>query len=136
MIGETSSWKIEFESSGGFSGKGNGGVVVSSGGKVSASSPARRGCEGELLAEEKESIEKIISQANPRSWRKSYARPGNPHGSADQFMYAIKITVTGADGAHTYETSWYDETQDILPSDLGSLVKALWKIRDRVVAKC
>lgn len=136
MIQDAASWRIEIETSGGFSGKGVGGVSVSSDRQVSASSEARRACKSDASSEEIKAIEKLISQTKPRQWRKSYARPGNPRGYADQFLYTLKMSITKTGGAQSYETSWYDETRDTLPHDLDSLVKELWKIRDRVIAKC
>ncbi|MCG3163735.1 MAG: hypothetical protein JMDDDDMK_05180 [Acidobacteria bacterium] len=136
MTQNVTSWTIEIETSGGFSGKGVGGVSVGSDGQVSASSEARRACKSDASSEEIKAIEKLISQSKPGKWRKSYARPGNPRGYADQFSYTLKISVDKPGGSQSYETSWYDETKDSLPSDLDSLVKELWKVRDRVVAKC
>ncbi|MGE0128401.1 MAG: hypothetical protein AB7U82_10005 [Blastocatellales bacterium] len=136
MAGQVTGWKLEIETSGGFSGKGVGGISVGSDGKFSASSEIRRACEDKLSSDEIKAMEKLISQAKPDKWRKSYARPGNPHGYADQFIYTLKISVDKAGGSRSYETSWYDETRDVLPSDLDSLVKELWKLRDRAVAKC
>ena len=135
MADELKSWKIEIVTSGGLTGKGDGGISVSSDSQVSASSKVRS-CQDKLSPEELQAVEKLISRASLDKWRKSYTSPGNPHGYADQFLYQLKISVNKAGGSRTYETSWYDDTREKLPSDLDSLVKEVWKIRDRVVAKC
>ncbi len=135
MFGEGAGWKLEVATSGGFSGKGIGGIALGSDGQVSASSETRA-CPGKLLPEEVTMIERLVRKASPGRWRKSYTRPGNPRGYADQFQYTFKLSIDRGAGSRTYETYWYDETGDRLPADLDKLVKEAWKIRDRVMAKC
>ncbi len=128
-------WKIEIETTGGFSGDGIGNVSLLSDGQARATDGSRA-CRGNLSAEELEKLGRLIKQARPGSWKSSYQRAGNPHGAADQINYAFRFT-TGADsGAKTHETSWYDETGRTLPGDLRALMEAAWAIRERLVKNC
>ena len=128
-------WVVEIGTEGGFSGRGTGGVKVSSGGEVEASAEAGR-CAGRLTPPEQRRLARLVSRAEPRRWLPSYAKPGNPHGHADQFRYSLKLSVGATGGLKNYETSWFDETASVRPSDLRALSDAAWAVRGRVLKGC
>jgi hypothetical protein len=125
------SWQVEIETSGGFSGRGLGGVVINSEGRVEASTETKK-CSARLTPQELESMARVILRAKPLAWRSAYQRPGNPHGGADQFQYTLRLTVD----SKAYETFWYEVTAGARPRDLLALTQVVWKARESVVAKC
>ena len=128
-------WTIEIETSGGFSGRGTGGVSLSSDGRAQASTETLT-CQGRLTTAELKTIGRLIGRARPEKWRPSYTRPDNPHGRADQFRYTLSLSVSTEGNLKRYETFWYDETGGELPSDLRSLGEAVWAARERIIASC
>jgi hypothetical protein len=128
-------WKFEIETSGGLTGKGDGGVSIDSSGGVSASTRLKT-CQDRLTPQENKKFKALVTRAKPAKWKKLYARSGNPRGAADQFLYAAKLSTAGPKGSKLFEASWYDDSREILPTDLNSLVDLAWQIRTRAIAGC
>ena len=125
------SWQVAIETSGGFSGRGLGDIVIASGGEIEASTDDRK-CSGRLTQEQLESIAKLVSRAKPLAWRQSYVRSDNRYAGADQFQYTLRLTLD----AKSYQTSWYEVTSAGRPRDLRELAEAVWNGREPVIAEC
>ncbi|MEA2336212.1 MAG: hypothetical protein QOE82_219, partial [Thermoanaerobaculia bacterium] len=97
---------------GGIAGRGVGGIVIDDG--VVTASTEQKSCSGTLTAEEREELSKLAAI------RESYAR-GN--GSPDQIHYTLIV------GKRT--ATWFGEEA---PKEIASLFRALWRIRQRVLA--
>ena len=130
-MNSTTAWKVEIETSGGLTGRGTGGILITSDGVLQAATESKN-CQAKLTPGELKTIARLISRARPRAWRPSYQRADNPYGGADQFQYRLRLTT----GAETHETFWYDATGSGMPQDLRALAEAVWKARERAVAKC
>lgn len=129
------SWKIEIETSGGLTGRGIGNTHVNSDGRAHITGETGD-CERKLVALRLKPVSRAVTVAMPARWRKSYLRPDNPRGAADQIRYALRLTLRTGKRAKVYETFWFDETQERLPSDLRLLVEALNASRDELLAGC
>lgn len=130
-----STWEIEIDTSGGFSGRGTGGVTLRSDGQGQAATETRT-CQGKLTRDELAAFERLIKKARPGKWRSSYESGSSPHGRADQFRYTLRLTTGKDSGAKKYETFWYDTSAGGVPSDLRALGEAVWRARERLIANC
>ena len=127
------SWTIRVTTSGGFTGRGRGGVRVSSEGKLEAGKTAfpgtvPRSCEYQLSAEELTGIAASVAASKPDGW----GAAGQKGAAPDAFGYRLELRQ----GERTHDATWYDNTRESLPADLKQLydgVAAAWK---RALAAC
>ena len=117
-------WTVTITTSGGFIGRGTGGIVVTSDETV-GTGPVSPSCR-QLL----EALRRAVAEAKPATWAPSYVRPSNPHGCCDQFRYTMTVEVQHADGTPTkYGTFWYSEMSTDLPADVRGVFDAAWKMK-------
>jgi hypothetical protein len=134
---ETPAWRVELRSSGGFSGRGAGGVVVQADGTVSL---IRFGVVGGQkdwetlcsvsLPEKIKPVADALRALQNESWRDRYTPPDNPSGCCDLLQWELEVSRTKAGQLPaTQRTSWVGDDA-ALPENLARLRGALmdvWK---------
>ena len=110
-------WRIEITTTGGFTGRGAGGLVITADGNLTP----RPDCGARLTADDLKAIGELVRKAKPREWKPSYVTPMNPHGCCDM----IKTTLTLTRGGSRWTSTWFDDHLP-LPADLAAVVTALW----------
>lgn len=112
-----SPWRIEVTTSGGITGRGNGSWAISSDGKVAITSFGGKSCSFEATAEERARFEKLLGDAQPDTWKESYAPD-------DRCCDRIEYVMTVDEGGVQRKTSWIDDPAP-MPRDLAALVAAM-----------
>jgi hypothetical protein len=134
---DTPAWRAELKSSGGFTGRGMGGVVVQADGAVSLLhfGVVRGQKDWETLCtvrlpEKIKPIAEALQASQTETWRERYLPPGSPDGCCDQLQWELDVTRTAEGKAPTTQrTSWIGDAA-ALPENLARLRTALmdaWK---------
>ena len=125
-------WSVGITTSGGFAGVGRGNVLVHSGGRLTASPPARHGrpaegCEGTLTEAERSRIAAAVGNSKPEAWaaKSKLAAP-------DAFEYVLELRQ----GQEAHQAEWFDNTAGRLPPDLKELYASVAAAWDRVAKDC
>jgi hypothetical protein len=106
--------RISVTSDGGITGRGVGGVVID-GGQVTATLQ-QKSCGGALTDSERNELQKLIPIRGANA---------DGHGHPDQIHYTLMVGDRQA--------GWYGEDP---PIEVAQLFKAVWQIRQRVLASC
>ena len=117
-------WRVELQTSGGITGRGNGSLTVSSDGNGEATSSGGRRQSGRLSDSEIETIEASL-RARDASWK-----VGEDSGGADYFTYVL--TVQEGD-ASAVEYRWNDGSGSRVPPSMRKLIDELWQIHRRLL---
>ncbi len=112
-----SPWRIGVTTSGGITGRGNGSWAISSDGKVAVTSFSEKSCTFDATAEERARFEKLLGDAQPDTWKESYAPEDR---CCDRIEYVMTVSVAGVER----KTSWIDDPAP-MPRDLAALVNAI-----------
>ena len=128
---------VDLDTTGGFSGRGIGGVTVDSSGGVLAS---RRGgvsrekpdCRAKLPADQLESLQRAVAAVS-QPWPQSFAPTGDD-GCCDRFRWTLRLEQrpSAGDRPRTLTTQWYDGNEARLPPD----VKAIKDVAVRALTAC
>jgi hypothetical protein len=131
-------WRVELRSSGGFTGRGMGGVAVETDGTVAVMQfgvvGSQKGWQTSCSMRMPEKIEPVaeaLRAAQPDTWRERYLPPGNPDGCCDLIQWDLEISwnVVGKPPDRA-RTSWVGDVKE-LPEDVSRLRAALmeiWKV--------
>jgi hypothetical protein len=118
-----SDWKIEISTTGGFTGGGNGGLIVSSDGNLVitfGASPGSKRCTFQLTKGELQMIDAAVRSANPAVWSECYSLADMRTHCCDLIRTTLSLSLRG--GRDQYVTSWL---MSVLPTDLQSLYDVL-----------
>lgn len=130
-------WTVTIKTSGGFTGRGTGGIIATSEGNVATGRFASLTCRQQLAPPDLEPLRRAVAGADPAAWSPSYVRASNPHGCCDQFRYSMTLDVQDAKGTPTkYSTFWYSEMSNALPADVRGLFDAAWQMKKDADAIC
>jgi hypothetical protein len=122
-------WRAELRSSGGFTGRGVGGLTVQADGTVTLiGSLLLRGQTSEsepactvTLPDKIKPVADALRASKPETWRERYLPPGSADGCCDQIQWDLEITRTKTGELSTrHRTSWISDRAE-LPDDLGRL---------------
>jgi len=103
-------WRIEITTEGGISGRGLGNAVITP----------------ESVAHcDHAALDRALREAKPKSWKREYREPANPHGNADQVLTTMTLTA----GGESHTTSWYTGARELVPRDAIALFDAAWALR-------
>jgi hypothetical protein len=136
------SWLIISYAGGGPAGQINGGVVITSEGRVAAGGPSkldefRLSCKAQLSADELRQFEQKILSAHPLTWSERYSAPGSPDGCCDQYSYMLELQRRKPDGTkQLHTTSWYDSSAFLRPADLSSMHEVMLTIKNNALKRC
>ena len=111
-------WKIEITSTGGITGGGNGGLIVSSDGVLVitfGSTPQSKRCSFQLTADELRAVDDAVRSARPAAWAECYSLADVSTHCCD--LIRTTLTLSARSGRDVYITSWLTGSQP-LPGDL------------------
>jgi hypothetical protein len=118
-------WKIEITTSGGFTGSGNGGLIVSSDGSLTitfGNAPSAFRCNFQLTAEQLQTLDAAVRNSQPQSWMGCYSLASVSTHCCD--LIRTTFSLSARDGSNQYVTSWLTGSQG-LPQDLSNLMELL-----------
>jgi hypothetical protein len=140
---EAPGWRVELRSSGGFTGRGGGGVVVQADGTVGLiGAGPMRGARGDAacnvrMPEEIKPVAEALRGLQPETWRERYTPRGNPDGCCDLFLWDLEVTrAAGNSSSAPLRTSWIGEPAPDLPADLSRLRSALLDVWNAAKPLC
>jgi hypothetical protein len=135
---EPGQWtSVRMAITGGFTGRGNGAVLITSDGKITVEQPSMPGkqsppCEGKLAAVDLKRLNDAISRSHPDTWNKGGVNVAAP----DAFGYVLGLTMGTGSSAKMYTAKWYDNTHDQLPEDLKAVSDAVSAAMQSAKEKC
>jgi hypothetical protein len=113
-------WSIDFKTSGGFGGMGQGNIAIDSDGKCHYSAnnrdQVRSSVTGTLYPRQLQPLSEAVARLDPNGWNK----PGLNVAAPDAFGYNLELR-TGPDKKDVATVKWWDNTADQLPEDLKRL---------------
>jgi hypothetical protein len=134
-------WSIEITTQGGFTGSGNGGVTVSSDGKIGIlllgdSAPR---CTFQLDAAALASVTRVVTLASPQTWVESYVPAPLQRRCCDMITTSLRLTRNEDGRDVVYETRWLGGASS-LPFDLADLISTVINgessVRSRYIPLC
>jgi hypothetical protein len=133
--GNAANWSVQIKTSGGFTGAGNGNVVITADGKIRYDPPKLPGrashtCEEGLAREELRAVNNAVNQSRPAGWQIA----GLDVAAPDAFRYTLELRKDGKD--QIYQVTWYDNTANLLPMDLKNLNAAINHAMQAVAKQC
>ena len=123
-------WSIEIETSGGFAGRGTGGVFIRSTGEVEATNIGGRSCVLTLPGGDLAALAGVVA-TEPHEWNAEY-----PAAGADMFHYSLTLVRRVGDEEIRFRAGWLDGSAGALPSDLRRLFDEAWRIRVVALSRC
>jgi hypothetical protein len=132
---------IDLDTTGGFTGRGRGGVTVDSEGRVRA---ARMGgvnrdasqCRAQLAADDLQSLRRAVAGTGPQSWPETFA-PSGDNGCCDRHQWTLRLEQREADDrVRKFVTKWYDGNEGRLPKELASIRDIAVRALTRALADC
>jgi hypothetical protein len=118
-------WKMEITTSGGFTGSGNGGLIVSADGTLIitfGSAPDAKRCTYQLTAEQLQALDSAVRNTRPQSWMECYSLANISAHCCD--LIRTTLTLSARAGRDLYVTSWLTGSQGF-PPDLSNLMELL-----------
>ena len=118
-------WKIEITTSGGFTGGGNGGLIVSADGTLVitfGSAPNAKRCTFQLTTEQLQALDLAVRNSRPQSWMECYSLANVGTHCCD--LIRTSLSLSSRDGRDLYVTSWLTGSSG-LPQDLSNLMELL-----------
>lgn len=130
---QSSSWSIILKTSGGFSGRGNGDVLIDSDGHISYQKTALPNnssvpCKGTVSKENLDQLKTAIEQIKPEGW--------NVRGLAIAAPDAFGYDLTVRKGDHDFHLQWFDNTAAQLTGDVKGLMAIIGPVKDKLAGKC
>lgn len=130
---KTPSWLIQLKTSGGFAGRGNGNVEITSTGQITYEAPRvpnspSSPCKGKLSDEDLRQLKDLVAHNNADDWKKPDLNVAAP----DAFSYKLILKRD----QETFEVTWYDNTQDKLPERLKNLLAVINAAKDKQAKQC
>jgi hypothetical protein len=119
-------WKIEITTSGGFTGSGNGGMVLSADGALTitlGNTPASKRCTFQLNADELRALDAAVRNARPQSWTECYSLANLNTHCCDLIRTSFSLSARA--GRDIYTTSWLTGSEGF-PQDLKALIDQLF----------
>jgi hypothetical protein len=135
---ENTSWvSVQLKTSGGFTGRGNGNVLITPDGKIVVEDPVLAGrtaktCEGKLSGDQLRQLNEAISQVRPDGWSLGGLNAAAP----DAFHYHLELTSGSKGKEEIHNADWYDNTRNMLPKDLSALAEVVSQAKAGVSKKC
>jgi hypothetical protein len=137
---ESPAWRAELRSSGGFTGRGVGGVAVQADGTIALLQFGVVGGQGRAweptctlkLPDRITPVADALRASKPETWRERY----NPDGCCDHLQWDLEISrTTAGEPPVRARTSWIGDDAE-LPDDLGRLRKALQEAWNAAKTAC
>jgi hypothetical protein len=132
---------IDLDTTGGFSGRGRGGITIEWNGDVRAARQGKRSessCASKLTAEELASLSDAVASAQRNPWPASF-NAANDNGCCDRFRYTLTLSLPDADPAkagRTFTTMWHEPVNDRLPEDIARIRQIAVSALERALLRC
>jgi hypothetical protein len=132
---------IDLDSSGGFHGRGRGGVTIDSDGQVRAGhigSGKRHAsdCRGQLEAGDLQSLQRAVTASGRGPWPRTFAT-AEDNGCCDRYKWTLRLEQTDRDaGPRTLATTWYDGHEPHLSPDVAVIRDVALRALTRALANC
>jgi hypothetical protein len=131
---------IDLDSTGGFIGRGRGGVTIASDGSVRASrfgtNRATSVCRGQLTDGERQALRDALAGATRQPWPATLAPPGDK-GCCDRYKWTLRVQQRDAgDRVETFLTTWFDGNQEHFPKELVAINDIAVGALTRTLAGC
>jgi hypothetical protein len=115
---------LDLDSSGGFTGRGRGGLTVTSDGTTRASRSiatdrASSDCQAKLSDGDLERVKNAIAAATQQPWPAKVVPEDD--GCCDRMSWRMRVELRDNDKAQTFSTSWFDTNEARLPKELAAL---------------
>lgn len=110
-------WKLELMTSGGFTGRGLGSIMIDSAGPIELKMAHGRTCTLDATEDELKHYDALLAHSEPRAWRDSYS-PENK--CCDRIQHHLRLST---EKKH-YETEWISAPLP-MPEDLVAISDAL-----------
>jgi hypothetical protein len=120
-----SDWKIEITTSGGITGGGAGGLIVSADGTLVmtlGNNAASKRCTYQLRTDELQALDAIVRTSRPQSWMECYSLANVNTHCCD--LIRTNMSLSTRAGRDLYITSWFLGSEG-LPQDLKALAELL-----------
>lgn len=148
---EVLSWSIKISTGGGITGKGEGGINITSDAEVEAHQPKglfNPSCKSldpngvlhrnaHLSERELDALSQAVSSAQPSAWSREYISPTNPDACCDQIGTRLELEYRNRDGSKLiYTADWYDSSSSLLPTDLARTYQEAMRIKHQMFRDC
>ena len=130
---------IDLDTSGGFTGRGLGGVTIDSGGNVRGSGLGGTNrqsskCRTHLTADDLEALRLAVARVQP--WPETFA-PAGDDGCCDRHRWTLRLEQRLANGqARTATTMWYDANEGRLPDEVTVMRDIAMRALKGALADC
>jgi hypothetical protein len=136
-----SAFRIDLDTTGGFVGRGRGGVTVTSDGAarashVSGSTRDASTCRTRLSPDEQRTLQETVVAARQAGWPPTFTPKDDP-GCCDRFKWTLRLEQhRDGSGAQTIVTTWYDGNEKLLPKELVAMKDIMVNALQRALAAC
>lgn len=117
---------IDLDTSGGFTGRGRGGVTIKSDGTVRAgrfgTNREASTCQATLASADLALLQTAVARTR-EAWPAT-VNPAGDDGCCDRFQYTLRVGLQDGDAkkpARTFETTWHDGNEKFLPPQLATI---------------
>jgi hypothetical protein len=134
-----SAFVIDLDTSGGFTGRGLGGVTIDSEGNVRGSGLGGTNrqsstCRTQLAAEDLQSLRLAVTRVQP--WPETFA-PAGDDGCCDRHRWILRFEQRLANGqVRTAKTMWYDANESRLPDEVTVMRDIAMRALKRALGDC
>ena len=132
---------IDLDTSGGFTGRGRGGVTVDSEGHVYASGIGGADrqsskCRTQLAADDLRVLRLAVEAARVQPWPETFAPTGDD-GCCDRHRWTLRLVRRlDDDQLRTSKTMWYDGNEGRLPKEVTVIADVAMRALTRALAAC
>jgi hypothetical protein len=141
LPGGANAFVIDLDTSGGFSGRGLGGVTIDSEGNVRGSDMGGTNrqsskCRTTLAAEDLQSVRAAVDAARVQPWPDTFA-PAGDNGCCDRHRWILRLEYRLDDGqVRTSKTMWYDANEGRLPKEVVAIRDIAMHALKRALGAC
>jgi hypothetical protein len=135
------SFVVDLDTSGGFIGRGRGGVRIESDGHLRAApvGGAHRdadACPAKLQHDVLGALRRAVEAAAVRAWPSTFA-PADDNGCCDRHTWRLRVEYADAGGqVRTLATMWYDGNEARLPKDIAAIRNIALTALESALAAC
>ena|SRR5437762_2714065 len=123
------SFQVQLSTSGGVTGKGHGGVRVTSAAKAFITDDAGRTCQTAAPSHALVRVRRAVARARPEKWNEKY---GGVEADPNHARYSLELRR----GKTVKAVQWTDEADQDLPADLLKLVDMLLDLQNQALPRC
>jgi hypothetical protein len=124
LAGTGPAFVLDLDSSGGFTGRGRGGLTITSDGSTRASRSlaadrSSSDCQAKLSDADLERVKHAIAAATQQPWPSKVVPEDD--GCCDRMSWTLRVQLRDNDKARTFSTSWFDTNERRMTKELAAL---------------